>query len=44
MVDTIREEEKYGNTGDKFDRLGRSVVSGVETVANVINSAINVSC
>lgn len=43
MVDTIREEEKYGNTGDKFNRFGRGVVTGVETVANLINSALNVS-
>ena len=42
MVDTIREEEKYGNTGDKFNRFGRAVVNGVEKMTNLVNSALNV--
>ncbi|XP_065212813.1 uncharacterized protein LOC135840295 [Planococcus citri] len=40
VVDTIRPEEKYGNKGDKFERIGRGVVSGVEAISNVISSAL----
>ncbi len=43
IVDTIREEEKYGNSGDKFNTFGRGVVTGVETLGKLINKALNVS-
>ncbi|CAF4745017.1 unnamed protein product [Pieris macdunnoughi] len=40
IVDTIREEEKYGNTGDKFYNTGRAIVGGAERISNFINSLI----
>ncbi|XP_053623800.1 uncharacterized protein LOC128682865 isoform X2 [Plodia interpunctella] len=42
IVDTIKEEEKYGNTGDKFIGAGRALVSGAEGVSNFVNSIIEV--
>ncbi|XP_059045824.1 uncharacterized protein LOC131841525 [Achroia grisella] len=42
LVDTIQEEEKYGNTGDKFYGTGRAIVSGAEGVSNFVNSVIEV--
>lgn len=41
-MDTIREEEKYGNTGDKFYGTGRSIVGGAEGISNLVNSLIAV--
>uniref|UniRef100_A0A1B6KN87 Uncharacterized protein n=1 Tax=Graphocephala atropunctata TaxID=36148 RepID=A0A1B6KN87_9HEMI len=40
IIDTITEEEKYGNTGDH--PLGRKVVKGVEGVSNLLNSILRV--
>ncbi|XP_046673381.1 uncharacterized protein LOC124362707 [Homalodisca vitripennis] len=40
IVDTITEEEKYGNTGE--NPLGRKVVKGVEGISNLVNSAFRV--
>ncbi|KAG8321562.1 hypothetical protein J6590_044393 [Homalodisca vitripennis] len=37
IVDTITEEEKYGNTGE--NPLRRKVVKGVEGISNLVNSA-----
>lgn len=42
IVDVTREEEKYGNDGDKFNRFGRSFIGGVETVSTVVTSALSV--
>ncbi|KAL0852220.1 hypothetical protein ABMA28_000438 [Loxostege sticticalis] len=42
VVDTIKEEEKYGNHGDKFYNVGRAVVSGAEGVSNFVNSVLEV--
>ncbi|XP_026762298.1 uncharacterized protein LOC113521061 [Galleria mellonella] len=42
LVDTIEEEEKYGNTGDKFYGTGRAIVKGAEGVSNFVNSIIEV--
>ncbi|GLH07135.1 Uncharacterized protein GBIM_12660, partial [Gryllus bimaculatus] len=39
ILDTIKEEEKYGNDGEKFNKVGRSVVGGVETLTTLIASA-----
>lgn len=43
IVDTISEEEKYGNTGDKFYGAGRALVGGAEGVSNLVNSVLEVS-
>nr|XP_018905439.1 PREDICTED: uncharacterized protein LOC109036003 [Bemisia tabaci]XP_018905440.1 PREDICTED: uncharacterized protein LOC109036003 [Bemisia tabaci] len=42
IVDTITEEEKYGNDGDKFNRVGKSIVGGVEKVSEFVNKVTNI--
>ena len=42
-MDTIREEDKYGNDGDNLRHVGRSFVDGVAKVTNFISSAVDVS-
>ncbi|XP_026313639.1 uncharacterized protein LOC113225504 [Hyposmocoma kahamanoa] len=42
IVDTIREEDKYGNTGDKFYAAGRAIVGGASGVSNLVNSVLEV--
>jgi len=42
-VDTIREEEKYGNVGGSLGQVGRGFVDGVAKLTNFISSAIDVS-
>ncbi|XP_043500792.1 uncharacterized protein LOC122523202 [Polistes fuscatus] len=39
LVDRIKEEEKYGNTGS--NAIGRTLVNGYESFSNFLNSAIN---
>ncbi|XP_055371534.1 uncharacterized protein LOC129605667 [Condylostylus longicornis] len=40
IVDTITEEEKYGNKGDMFDGVARSIVYGYEAFSNFMNKLI----
>ncbi|XP_071452905.1 uncharacterized protein [Hetaerina americana] len=40
IVDTISEEDKYGNTGDSLGALGRGIVGGSEALSNFVNLAI----
>ncbi|XP_013137943.1 PREDICTED: uncharacterized protein LOC106102884 [Papilio polytes] len=42
IVDTIKEEEKYGNNGDKFYSAGRAIVNGAENVSNFVNTVLEV--
>ncbi|XP_068620024.1 uncharacterized protein [Battus philenor] len=42
LVDTIREEEKYGNNGDKFYSTGRAIVSGAESFSTLVNSVLEI--
>ncbi|XP_070163342.1 uncharacterized protein [Polyergus mexicanus] len=42
IVDGIKEEEKYGNTGDKFIGFGRTFVKGFENLANTLSAIINI--
>uniref|UniRef100_A0A2A4JV29 Uncharacterized protein n=1 Tax=Heliothis virescens TaxID=7102 RepID=A0A2A4JV29_HELVI len=42
IVDTISEEEKYGNSGDKFYSTGKALVGGAEGFSNFINSVLEV--
>jgi len=42
-VDTIREEEKYGNDGGNLRQVGRGFVNGVAKLTTFISSAIDVS-
>lgn len=41
-MDTIKEEEKYGNEGDKFRDAGRAIVGGAESFSNFFNTLIEV--
>lgn len=43
IVDTISEHEKYGNNGDMFDGIARSIVNGYEAFSNLLNALIQVS-
>ncbi|XP_046395005.1 uncharacterized protein LOC124162494 [Ischnura elegans] len=40
IVDTISEEDKYGNNGDTLGALGRGIVGGSEALSNFVNLAI----
>uniref|UniRef100_A0A1B0CR26 Secreted protein n=2 Tax=Lutzomyia longipalpis TaxID=7200 RepID=A0A1B0CR26_LUTLO len=42
IVDNIREEDKYGNSGDKFYPVGRKIVDGFEGFSNIINKFFEV--
>lgn len=42
LVDGIREEEKYGNSGDKFIGIGRTLVDGFEKFSNFLNGVVDV--
>ncbi|XP_077278339.1 uncharacterized protein LOC143906263 isoform X1 [Temnothorax americanus] len=37
LVDRIRDEEKYGNMGDKFIGIGRGLINGFENLSNFLN-------
>ncbi|KAE8743097.1 hypothetical protein FOCC_FOCC011343 [Frankliniella occidentalis] len=41
IVDSIREEDKYGNTGDRFAFVGRGVVAGFEGFSNILNKVLD---
>ncbi|EDV44459.1 uncharacterized protein Dana_GF20369 [Drosophila ananassae] len=40
ILDTISEHEKYGNNGDMFDGISRSIVNGYEAFSNLLNTFI----
>jgi hypothetical protein len=42
-VDTIREEEKYGNEGDVLGGVGRAIVGGTEHLSVATANAVSVS-
>ncbi|KAK9297072.1 hypothetical protein QLX08_009092 [Tetragonisca angustula] len=41
LVDGVKEEEKYGNSGDKFIGIGRTLVNGFETFSNFLNAVVD---
>lgn len=43
LVDNIKEEEKYGNSGDKFIGIGRALVTGYQEFSNFLNTLVDVS-
>lgn len=43
LVDRIKEEEKYGNMGDKFMGVGRAFINGYESFSNFLNKVVDVS-
>uniref|UniRef100_A0A1B0GB26 Secreted protein n=1 Tax=Glossina morsitans morsitans TaxID=37546 RepID=A0A1B0GB26_GLOMM len=40
ILDTIKESDKYGNNGDKFDGISRTIVNGYEAFSNFLNTLI----
>ncbi|XP_044729580.1 uncharacterized protein LOC123292931 [Chrysoperla carnea] len=42
IVDTIKEEDKYGNDGEKFRSIGKFVVGKAEGLSNFLNKAAEV--
>ncbi|XP_025269344.1 uncharacterized protein LOC112639484 isoform X1 [Camponotus floridanus] len=42
IVDGIKEEEKYGNTGDKFIGLGNMIVKGFVNLTNSLSTIVNI--
>lgn len=43
IVDRITNDEKYGNTGDKFIGIGGAIVNGYEKFSNFLNVIVDVS-
>ncbi|EFN87766.1 hypothetical protein EAI_13402 [Harpegnathos saltator] len=43
IVDRIKEEEKYGNMGDKFAGFSRAIVNAYESLSNFLNTVVDVS-
>lgn len=43
LVDTIRENEKYGNDGEPFRQVSNKVVGGIEGLSNVLNTVAEVN-
>ncbi|KAF5282170.1 hypothetical protein FQR65_LT02867 [Abscondita terminalis] len=41
IIDTISEEEKYGNNGDQFRSIGNAIVNSYEGFSNFLNSAVD---
>ncbi|XP_076236447.1 uncharacterized protein LOC143180539 isoform X1 [Calliopsis andreniformis] len=41
IVDGIKEQEKYGNSGDRFIGIGRALVSGFEGFSNFLNAVVD---
>ncbi|XP_032673549.1 uncharacterized protein LOC116845225 isoform X2 [Odontomachus brunneus] len=41
IVDGIKEEDKYGNTGDKFIGVGRAIVNAYENLSNFLNTVVD---
>ncbi|XP_045478923.1 uncharacterized protein LOC123683954 [Harmonia axyridis] len=42
VVDTISEEDKYGNDGEKFKSVGRVLVNGYESFSNFLNALFEI--
>lgn len=43
IVDNLKEEDKYGNKGDRFIGVSRALVTGLEGVGNLLDRIANVS-
>ncbi|XP_011154923.1 uncharacterized protein LOC105192458 [Harpegnathos saltator] len=41
IVDRIKEEEKYGNMGDKFAGFSRAIVNAYESLSNFLNTVVD---
>lgn len=41
LVDGIKEQDKYGNTGDKFIGIGRALVNSFEGFSNFLNTIVD---
>ncbi|KYQ49421.1 hypothetical protein ALC60_11527 [Trachymyrmex zeteki] len=40
LIDRIKDEEKYGNRGDKFIGIGRVFINGFENFSNFLNNLV----
>ncbi|XP_012053998.1 PREDICTED: uncharacterized protein LOC105617026 [Atta cephalotes] len=40
LVDRIKNEQKYGNKGDKFNGIGRAFINGYENFSNFLNNLV----
>ncbi|KYN29558.1 hypothetical protein ALC57_00993, partial [Trachymyrmex cornetzi] len=43
LVDRIKDEEKYGNRGDKYIEIGKAFINGYENFSNFLNNLVEVS-
>jgi hypothetical protein len=43
ILDTIREDEKYGNDGEALGQVGRTIVGGVTKFTSFLSSTVDVS-
>lgn len=43
LLDQIKEEEKYGNTGSNLAGIGKALINGYENFSNFLNSVLGVS-
>ena len=43
LVDRIKDEQKYGNRGDKFNGIERAFINGYENFSNFLNNLMEVS-
>ncbi|XP_011315377.1 uncharacterized protein [Fopius arisanus] len=41
LLDRTTEEEKYGNSGERFNDVGRALVNGFEALSNFINTVVD---
>ncbi|KAK5643118.1 hypothetical protein RI129_006963 [Pyrocoelia pectoralis] len=41
IVDTISEEDKYGNTGEQFHPVGNLITGSFKTISNVVNAVVD---
>nr|XP_050850061.1 uncharacterized protein LOC127063842 [Vespula vulgaris] len=41
LLDRIKEEEKYGNTGNNLAGIGKALINGYENFSNFLNSALS---
>ncbi|XP_018366262.1 PREDICTED: uncharacterized protein LOC108763274, partial [Trachymyrmex cornetzi] len=40
LVDRIKDEEKYGNRGDKYIEIGKAFINGYENFSNFLNNLV----
>jgi hypothetical protein len=43
IVDRIKDEEKYGNIGDRYSGIAKAFINGYENLSNFLNAIVDVS-